>query len=62
LGEWKWGFNPENSSYLIILITAIILPKRYIKAPLRKSKIDLFKKLTERLFQEEKYSDLLLII
>lgn len=62
LGYWSHGFNPNNTSYLVIIITTIILIFRYIYAPLRRNKINLFQKLTERLLQEEKYSDLLFLL
>jgi hypothetical protein len=61
LGYWAHGFNPDNTSYIVIIITSFILMLRYIYAPLRKNKIDLFQKLTERLLQEEKFSDLLFV-
>lgn len=62
LGEWKLGFNPNNASYIIILSTTFFLIIRYVKAPLRKQKINLFQKLNESLLQEEKYSELLFVL
>lgn len=62
LGNWKWGFNPSNTSYLIILFATIFLFIRYTRARLRKNKISVFQKLTESLLQENKYSELLFLI
>lgn len=62
LGYWRWGFDPSNTSYLIILFTTIIVFLRSRRAPFRRTKIDLFRRLSERLLQEAKYSDLLFLL
>lgn len=62
LGNWKWGFNPNNTSYLIILSATVFLFIRYTRARLRKNKISVFQKLSESLLQENKFSELLFLI
>ncbi len=62
IGDWRWGFDPSNTSYLIILFASIVVFIRTQRAPLRSGKIELFRQLTERLLQEGKYSDLLFFL
>jgi hypothetical protein len=62
LGYWRWGFDPSNTSYLIILVASIIVVIRSQRAPLRRSKTEVFRQLTERLLQEGKYSDLIFLL
>lgn len=62
LGTWRWGFNPENISYLIILLTALFVWLHSRRARVRRSSILKFRELTERLLMEGKYSDLLFLL
>lgn len=62
LGYWRWGFDPSNTSYLIVLLSTTIIILRAKWAPLRVGKIGLFHQLSEHLLQESKYSDLLFLL
>jgi len=62
LGTWRYGFGPDNASYLIILFTGLFVGIHSRKSPLRMRKIHVFRELSERLMQEGKYSELVFLV
>lgn len=61
-GPWKWGFNAENTSYLILLAATVYVWWRSRSAGLRSSKITLFREQAERLLYERKYTQLVFVL
>ncbi|MFI5398899.1 MAG: hypothetical protein ACHQ9S_25495 [Candidatus Binatia bacterium] len=62
LGSWRWGFDAENASYLIVLVAVVFIYSRARTATVRPSTISTFRNLTERLVSEERFSQALFLL
>ncbi len=62
LGPWRWGFDPENASYLIVLVAVgfIFVRARIAKVGLRN--IGSLQKLIERLVSEDRFAEVLFLL
>ncbi|MFU8886623.1 MAG: hypothetical protein ACNA8O_14345 [Cyanobacteriota bacterium] len=62
LGRWRWGFDKENASLLIVLGSFIFIFLRAQRARVQASSIKTFRTLIERLISEGKYSSGLFLL
>lgn len=62
LGPWRWGFDPDNASYLALAIAATFVVIRISTARLHPRKIATFRDLAERLLFSEKFPELLFLL
>lgn len=60
-GTWKWGFNENNTTFLVFLCLAIYIFIRVKYAGITSSNIKKFSELFEQLFFEKKYSELAIL-
>lgn len=61
LGQWKYGFNEENTVYLIFLCLGIYFLFRSRFSKVNRSNIHVANYLFEQLLMEEKYGELVLL-
>ncbi|MFT6754534.1 MAG: hypothetical protein ACJA2O_004742 [Candidatus Azotimanducaceae bacterium] len=62
LGSWKYGFNQENTIYLIFLFLGIFLFHRAKNAKVSRSNIQQMSELMEEQLSEGKYADLAILV
>ena len=62
IGPWRWGFGPENTSYLVALLAGGAVLWRSRRVHLSNAKIKAFQELSERLLFEGKHSDLVFLL
>lgn len=62
LGEWKWGFDEENTTYLIFLFLSFYLFWRIKTSKVSKANINGFSELFERLLSENKHMELTFLL
>ncbi len=62
LGPWRWGFDPELASYLIITVTFTLVWIHSRSTRLTHRKLPLLQFLAERLILERKFSDLFFLL
>ena len=61
-GPWRWGFEADSTSYLILMSTAAFVSLRLRSAPLHFGKIETFQDLAESLLFGGRYAELLSLL
>jgi hypothetical protein len=62
LGPWRWGFDPETASYLVLLATTGFISIRIHSASLRPSRIRTFQNLAETYLFAGRFPELLFLL
>lgn len=62
LGPWRWGFDPDTASYLVLGVAAGFFTIRVSTARLRPQRIATFQDLAETLLFSEKFAELLFLL